>query len=191
MKSIDEAFIKKAASDFNGDRNLASSVWAKVAEEYFNNDDEYNAMRRYNQSWLLDPENYLAYWGFGRILLERNELDASIANFEKAKSLINDTYQMPALQSDTGSAYVYKAMSIPDELAEEKAHYFEISFQHFRRSTELDPIYSFAYKRWAIALCEAGKFSEAWEKVKKAESLKNPFSGKFLTLLREKMPEPL
>lgn len=191
MKERDDAFIKKAITGFNGDRKEASKAWASVAEEFFRNGNLHYAIRRYNQAWLLDPENYLAYWGFGQIKLARDELDASISNFEKAKSLINDPYQEPALQSDTGSAYTYKAMSIPGEFAEEKARYFEISFQHFRKSSELDPAYSFAYKRWAIALYESGKYAETWEKVKKAESLNEPISEKFLALLREKMPEPL
>jgi len=190
MQKIDEVFINEAISGFGGDRNEASIAWAAVAEDFFRKGNLHYAMRRYNQAWLLDPENYLAYWGFGQVALARDEFDSSIKYLEKAKKLINDTYQEPALLSDTGSAYLYKAMSISVENSVEREKYFALAYENFEKSTKLDPNYPHSWKRWGYALYDEGKYLDAWEKINKAQSLGEQVSEKFLSHLSSKMPNP-
>lgn len=190
MKELDEAFIKEAISGFNGDRKEASKAWASAAEDFIRQGNAHYAMRRYNQAWLLDPENYLSYWGFGRILLARDEFDASISNLEKAKTLINDTTQEPALLADTCSAYTYKAMYTPEDNPSEREQFFNLAFENCRKSTELDPNYPNSWKRWGYALYDAGNYPEAWEKINKAQSLGANVGEKFLDYLSKKMPNP-
>jgi len=52
------------------------------------------AMRRYNQSWLLNPNNYQPYWGFGRILLQ--QIDELVA---LAEPLRTHPQRQPALEA--------------------------------------------------------------------------------------------
>jgi tetratricopeptide (TPR) repeat protein len=190
MKKADEKFIKKAAAGFGDNRYVASIAWARHAAELYEKSNSYYAMRRYNQAWLLYPNNYLVYWGFGRITLGRSEFDKSINFFEQAKQLINDESQKNELLSDTGVAYSYKAMSILETNPEESSHFFKIANQHFTESITLDPTYGNAWKRWAYSLYKEGNYSEAWKKTQKARSLNAPNIDKFIERLSNKMPEP-
>lgn len=189
LKRADEDFVRQAAASL-GSREAASKAWNAQAEEFMSKGDLDYAMRRYNQSWLLNPDNYHPYWGFGRVLLERDKLDEAIMYFEKAKQLINDPYQKVALLSDTGVAYLLKAVNFSADRANERARYFNLANQHFMESTKLDSTYTNAWERWADSLYREGKYAEAWEKTKKARLLGARVSSSFIKNLENKMPEP-
>ena len=149
------------------------------------------AMRRYNQSWLLNPKNYQPYWGFGRVMLERNRVDEAIKHLEKAKQLIDDDYQKPALIADLGSTYWAKAETVSQSEIAQRAHYFGIANENFAKSVALDASYSNGWRRWAMSLYGEGKYADAWDKVKEARSRgARPFPPLFIKALEQKMPEP-
>ena len=182
LKKADEEFIKKASSGF-GSREEASKAWWAQGERFMNEGNLDYAMRRYNQSWLLDPTNYQPYWGFARVALEEDKLDDSIKYLEKAELLVDDPYQKVALLSDLGTVYTYKGLTDPS--------YFQKANLKFTESTTLDPSYPDSWKRWAYSLAEQGNYSEAWEKVKKAEGLNaQPFPSSFISNLESKMARP-
>jgi tetratricopeptide (TPR) repeat protein len=133
LKKADDEFIRQAAASI-GSREAASKAWNTQAEEFMRKGDLNYAMRRYNQSWLLNPDNYQPYWGFGRVVLERDQLDEAILYFEKAKKLINDPYQKVALLTDTGIAYSFKAASLSTDNANDRAHYFRLANQNLWRA---------------------------------------------------------
>ncbi len=182
LKKADEEFIARASEEF-GSREEASKVWWLQGERYMSEGNLDYAMRRYNQSWLLDPNNYQPYWGFARVSLEKNKLDQAIEFLEKAESLIDDPYQKVALLADMGSAYTYKAADDPS--------YFAKANQKFEESAALDPTYPNVWRRWAFSLLEQGDYQRAWEKVERARSLNaRPFPSAFISALREKAPRP-
>ena len=182
LKQADEAFIEKAVSGF-GSREKASQAWFAEGERLMGRGNLDVAMRRYNQAWLLNPDNYGPYWGFARILLEQDKLEDSIRFFEKAETLIDDLYQKVALLSDMGSAYTYKGKQVP--------RYFSQANAKFSESTGLDPGYGNAWRRWAYSLYEQGDYRGAWEKVNRAESAHaRPFPDSFIAKLKSKMPRP-
>lgn len=188
LKKADEDFIKEATKGF-GSRKEASRAWHVQAEKFMNEGNFDYAMRRYNQSWLLDPQNYQPYWGFARILMEQNKFDEAIRHLEKSKSLIDDQYQKVALLSDIGAAYSHKAISI--ENGNSKLQYFQTANQYFAESTSLDQNYSESWRRWAYSLYEQGNYPETWEKIKKARSIgARPFPEAFINAINAKMPEP-
>lgn len=189
LKKADEDFIKQATSGF-GSREAASKAWHAQAEKFMQEDNLDYAMRRYNQAWLLNPNNYQPYWGFARIVAEQDKLDDAIAYLEKAKSLCDDNYQKVALLSDAGSIYSYKADSIPKERRAERIRYFALADRNFLESTGLDPKYSDAWLRWSHSNFREGKYTEAWERLKKARSLGAKETPIYLKALEEKMPEP-
>ncbi len=191
MKKLDQDFIKKAASGFGGNRKEASRAWAAVADDFLNNGNIHYAMRRYNQSWLLDPDSYKPYWGFGQIMVIRKKYDDAILYLEKAKKLIDDPYQKVALLVDAAIAYSYKAQSFSDNQTEERKRYFAIANSHFKESTILEETFPKSWQRWAYSLYDEGNYSEAWEKIEKARSLgADPYPKAFIDDLNSKMPEP-
>jgi tetratricopeptide (TPR) repeat protein len=189
LKKLDEDFINQATAGL-GSREAASKAWAAQADKFMSQGNLDYAMRRYNQSWLLNPNNYQPYWGFGRVLFEQGKLDEGIEYFEKAKLLVDDPYQKVALLSDTGSAYSHKADSLPVDKREERARSFELANRQFTESTKLDSTYANSWLRWAHSLYMEGRYVNSWEKLKKARSLGAKETSVFLEALQEKMPEP-
>jgi len=191
FKSFDEAFIKQATEIF-GSRENASKAWFHVGERFTNEGNLDYAMRRYNQSWLLNPGNYQPFWGFGRVLVARKKFDEAIEHLEKAKLLCeSDPYQKVALEVDLATAYSLKADSIPKEQVKERAHYFDLANQNYKESIAEDSAFPHSWRQWAKSLFREEMYSDSWEKVKKARSLNAPaFPKAFLHELESKIPEP-
>ena len=65
-KKIDERFINEAIIQ-KGSREKASEYYTKVGWSYFYHDSIDLAMKRFNQAWLLNPENPDVYFGFAAL----------------------------------------------------------------------------------------------------------------------------
>lgn len=190
LKRADEQFIQQA-SEVIGGREKASIVWALQGDKFVNEGNLDFAMRRYNQSWLLNPSGFRAYWGFGRVMLEQGRLDESLKYLEKANKLVDDQYQKVALLGDTATAYSVKAYRTDLGDPEMRARYFSLANQYYEESTKLDPNYPNSWRSWARALYFEGRYADAWDKVRKARSLgAHELPPEFIKALEEKMPEP-
>jgi tetratricopeptide (TPR) repeat protein len=174
FKQADEAFVKNAAAGFGGDRKLASLAWTDQGDHFLAERNLDYAMRRYNQAWLLDDTNYEVYWGFGRVLVEQDKFDAAITHLKKALELCGEADQRPALLSDLGVAYGFKAASIPPDQARERASAFALANEAFTQSTTADPHSAKAWRRWAISLTAEGNSAAAAEKTARARELGAP-----------------
>lgn len=179
LKQADQDFIAKVEKEL-GSREEASKRWWAQAERFMNQGNIDYAMRRYNQSWLLDPNNYQPYWGFARVMLEQGKLDQGLKYLEKAEELINDNFQKVALLSDMATAYTYKGKA-------DKSYFLKAN-NKFKESIKIDPKYPDSWRRWAYSLYEQGNYSEALKKVEKAKSLNaRPFSPDFISSLNTKL----
>ncbi|MBI3221630.1 MAG: hypothetical protein HYZ46_00760 [Nitrosomonadales bacterium] len=190
QKWADEEFIKQAAASFSGSRERASTALWREGEEQVDRGNLDFAMKRYNQSWLLNPNNYRPYWGFGRVLAQKEKPDEAIAQLERALQLIDDPYQKVALLSDRGMVYSQKAFYTNAENKRELAHWFELANASFEESTSMDASYKNSWFGWARSLYFEGRYAEAWVKVKKARELGVSFPISFIKSLGEKMTEP-
>jgi tetratricopeptide (TPR) repeat protein len=186
LKKADEDFIAKVTATIP-DRREASKMWWTQAEKFMAQGDIDYAMRRYNQSWLLDPGNYQPYWGFARVTLEQGKTAEAIDFLSRAKELVDDPYQQVALLADTGAAYTAMAETATGKQEE---NYFALANENFTASTKIDPNYANSWRRWAFSLYEQGNYSEAWAKVKRARELNaRPFPDSFITALSKQQPE--
>lgn len=188
LKTADENFIKQASEGLGG-RERASVAWWMEGDKFMREGNLDYAMRRYNQSWLLNPNSFRPYWGFGRVLLEQGQLDESIKHFERANQLVDDEYQKVALLTDTASAFSVKANASPSG-SNEHAKYFSLANRYFEEGTKLDPTYPNSWRSWARSLYFEGRFAEAWQKVNIARSRGVQFPPQFIKALDERMPEP-
>lgn len=189
LKQLDEHFIVNATKAF-GSREKASLNWYGQGEEFMNQGNADFAMRRYNQSWLLNPDNYLPYWGFGRALLGRKDCEGAIRQFARARELVKDEPRKMALLSDSGVAYGYCATITPPWHPDVRKKYYENANRLFAESTRLDPTHAVAWFRWSQVLLQQGQLKEAWEKVHRAQSGGYPVPAEYLAQLRQRMPEP-
>ena len=206
LKRADEDFIKKASEGLGG-REKASQMFSSQGQRYLNEGNLDFAMRRFNQSWLLNPNNHQPYWGFGQVVshldgsavtvqflensLQLDQLDAVLQYFNKALELINVPSEKPRLLSDLANVYAMKATSLPMDKAQEKNQLFLLSNKHFAESTKLDPSNGDIWKVWAMSTYSQGNFSDTWKRVKQARIHNaKPFPPEFLRDLEQKMPEP-
>jgi len=188
-RKADEDFIRDATAAV-GDRKKAGIVWANQAENFMNAGNLDFAMRRYNQSWLLDPDSYRPYWGFARVLTQQSKFEEALPFMERAKKLVDDPYQKVAVLSDTGNICALLADKNKGNPAK-RAEYSALANEHYEQSVALDPKYPNSWAWWAWHSYNEGKYPEAWTKVKRARELGwTRFSESFLRDLSAKMPEP-
>jgi tetratricopeptide (TPR) repeat protein len=81
---IDKDFIHECDSLFHNDRSKAAEYHINFGWDHFYKNDLNNAMKRFNQAWLLDSINANIYWGFGSILGMKGEYEKSLSYFEKS-----------------------------------------------------------------------------------------------------------
>ncbi len=190
VKSLDEgdeAFVKDAIVKF-GDRRAASRALALEGWIFMRDANVELALRRFNQSRLLNSRNYQAYWGYGAILSAQGKLSEAIEQLEIARELIDEPDERVSLLSDMGSVYSEYAARLSRERELERAGGFVNANQRFAESLEIDPHYARSWREWAMSLYQQERFSEAWIKAQRALELKaEPFPGDFLNSLRQKM----
>ena len=171
LKKADADFVAKATAVVNGDRKLASVMWAKQGENFLRSHDRIRAMLRYNQAWLLDENNYLAYWGFGQVMGTIDKFDDSIKYLRRAIELCTDNYQIVGIYSDLGVMLAQKASALPENAASERQSLFAEADDAIQKSIQLNPSYGNNWRAWCISLVLQGKYEEASEKLKKAREL--------------------
>lgn len=101
LLKANEVFLQKVDETGVG-RADASDQFAKLGWQAFGAGDISTASKRFNQAWLLNPENPSAYWAFGIIAYDRdNRLDFASKMFDKALSLKEHS----TIYSDYGRIY--------------------------------------------------------------------------------------
>ncbi|MEE4161449.1 MAG: carbohydrate binding domain-containing protein [Woeseiaceae bacterium] len=78
QKQADETFMATVLPDFGNDRGAAADRFAEEAWKFVYGGDNTTAIKRFNQAWLLDPENTKALWGFAVISRARGKTDAAL-----------------------------------------------------------------------------------------------------------------
>jgi hypothetical protein len=79
----DKEYMKYMTKDGRSRADAAASA-ARVGWNAFYTGDESTAIKRFNQAWLLDPENQLALWGFAVISSQRGEFEDGARFFRMA-----------------------------------------------------------------------------------------------------------
>jgi len=186
QKKGDEVFIETVTKS-SGSRQLAAKGFAGEGWQHYQKGDLDNAMRRFNQAWLLDPESFLPYWGFGAVLMKWSKPEEAIPHYERSLSLIDIDTEKPRLLNDSAKAYSFAASrGGPDAMVlRVKAETL------FQQAVQLDPTYSNAYRDWTAFNFIHKEYSKAWEIIKKSrEAGIQDLPQKLIDALTEKMPEP-
>lgn len=188
LRREDAAFVRQTGYRYRGDLQRASREWSRQGFETLRLGDPDGAMRRFNQSWLLDADNYQAYWGFAQVLVLREQPAKALPHLQNALRLIDDPYQKPALLSDLGTVYSLRAERVgPDE----SAVLFDRANTRFAEAVALDDRFAPVWQRWARSLYRQGDYAGAWEKVELARQRGvGPFASDFIQKLSGRMPAP-
>lgn len=183
QKVADEKFLTDADSYFKGDRKKAASHVALNGWKYLRQGSFDDAMRRFNQSWLLDSANGSAIWGMAVYQAQTGKVAEAFSLFLEADGLIGDDIDFQAdyarLQGLVGAQNGDSAR-------------LQDAYKRFARVYEKLPQHVPNLLNWAITLYYVGNYPEAWEKIREAE--KAPRSAdldqRFIADLSKRMPRP-
>jgi len=183
LKAADKVFIDGMDHDYHGDLKKASSDMALRGWQYLKSGDPDDAMRRFNQAWLLNNRNGTALWGMAAVESDRGETDESLKLFKEAEPFVGEdlNFEIDYSRSIAVAANANKDSALLND-----------AYKRFRKIYDKAPQNGRNLKNWAVALFNDEKYSETWAKVKLAEATPNKGSldPQFIAALQAKMPRP-
>lgn len=205
-QEADQRFIESAMETMRKHtkkttRREASEEWYAVGVNFMRQGNFDYAMRRFNQAWLLDPENFQPYWGFATITITRRKQFSGVKHWEKieeaigflqrALSLVDDDKQKVALLGDIATAHSLAAVYYQDRKeTQAAANMFREANAYFVKAQNLEPTYGNIFRYWAMSLIRENQFVEACAKVKRARQLNaRPIKPSLLSSLYKNYPE--
>lgn len=117
--AADQALIEDYTKQ-QGSRRKGSEVLVGLGFNYLYRGDVKTAMYRFNQAWLLDPENENAFWGFASVYFSLKAFDLSLKQLNeglklnpKSSNILTDigTIHMTYYQEDNDEKEFKKAMA--------------------------------------------------------------------------------
>jgi tetratricopeptide (TPR) repeat protein len=183
QNAADDAFLTATDQEYRGDRRKASQDTALRGWQYLVDGNSDDAMRRFNQAWLLNNKNGTALWGMAAIESDKGKYKESIALFEEAEQYISDEINFSV---DYARALGMAGVQLKDEDLLKKA------FSRFKTNHDKAPYNTRNLQNWALILFKLQKYADAWAKVKLAEATpdKMNLDPKFIKALQAKMPRP-
>ena len=181
--AADASFIKATDEEYHGDRNKASADTTARGWQYLVQGDPEDAMRRFNQAWLLNNNNGVALWGMAAIQADSEKFDESLKLFAEAEKFLATDINFSVDYARAVSVAGVKQKD--DALLKDAFHRFEGIYKRAPENTR-------NLKNWAVTLFSLERYSEAWEKVKLAEATpdKDQLDPRFLAALQSRMPRP-
>jgi len=186
LKAVDDAFIQATSKEF-GTRSAASERFVVQGFRYYFQDDLTNAVKLFNQGWLLDPANPNVFWGFASVLNDKQSFCDARQMMERAIEL---GLLRPEGLADGGRMNALCAVQDPAIAAEVKAAYVKRSQNLYQQALKASPDNAHVYGSWATAAYWMGDYPTAWKYVKKQRALGGTPNERFTKLLAEKMREP-
>jgi Flp pilus assembly protein TadD len=186
LRAADEKLVADTTRHY-GSREKGGAAFVANGFAFYGRDDLVNAMRRFNQAWLLDPNNPEVYFGFAVVLHDKGKNCDAATQFEKAASFGRYVQGMTP-----DAARVLVLCGVEDKALSEEARtkLFIRSDALYAEALAREPNKGYVHASMASALYWRGKYTEAWTAVKLARANGGRLPEQFLRLLREKMAEP-
>jgi tetratricopeptide (TPR) repeat protein len=187
LKAADDTFIQGVTQEF-GSREAASEKFVDYAFTLYRRDDIARAMQRFNQAWLLNPNNPQVYWGFASVLHDRGEYCQATTMLDKA--LDRGIAPDKGFLADAGLIASRCALANEALSPAEKKAFFDKSEQLFQRAEREDSNKAYVYGTWSRAYRDQKRYADAWQMVAKQRTAGGKPDERFLSLLRSEFPEP-
>lgn len=182
--AADAQFIKELDEGYQGNRSKAANDIAKKGWQLLRQGNSNDAMRRFNQAWLLDSTNGTALWGMAAIVGKNGKTDDSLKLFDEASvTMANDidfavdhAKTMGLAGAESGDKILLKS-----------------AFKKFEEIEKKAPQHVLNLQNWAICYFIIGQYAEAWKKITLAETAPRhaELDARFIADLQAKMPRPL
>ena len=182
-KEINATFVSSMDEEYHGDLKKASMDMAMRGWQYLAAGDLDDAMRRFNQAWLLNKKNGTALWGMAAIEASAGNFDDSLKLFTEAEKFVGGDINFSV---DYAKALGKAGVQLKDDAL------LKFAFNRFEFNYQKAPQNTLNLQNWAMTLFEIGRYSEAWEKVKLAEATPNKdhLDPRFIEALQSRMPRP-
>ena len=140
-------------------------------------------MRRFNQAWILDKTNGNALWGMAVIQMGLRKFDDALTLFAEAENSIGSNLDFSV---DYARALGVLGAQAKNEMLLNDA------LSRFSNLYDKAPQHTLNLQNWAITLFYQGKYAEAWQKIKLAESTPRhaELDPSFIAALQSKLPRP-
>ena len=183
QKLSDEKFILSIDDLYKGNRKQASEEISVRGWQFIRQGNVTEAIRRFNQAWLLDSTNGSALWGMAAIQANTGMAVESLKLFEEAEHLIGGDIDF--------SVDYAKAVGLAGAQTR-NGDLLKDAFAKFSRLYVQAPQHTLNLQNWAITLYYVGNYADAWKKVKLAEAtpMYAMLDANFIAALQEKMPRP-
>ena len=183
QKAADVEFLAGVDKYFNNDRTKAAKESSKRGWDFLRKGNVDDAMRRFNQAWLLNPKEGSALWGMAVVQMVKQQIEQGMRLFEEAAETQSEDIDFAVDHARAMGAAAAAANS--QDLLEKAWIRFEQNYQKA-------PTHTLNLQNWAISYYYVGMYPEAWQKVLLAE--KTPSAAvldqRFIHDLAEKMPRP-
>lgn len=183
QKAADAEFLAGVNRYFNNDRTKAGQESAKRGWDFLQEGNLDDAMRRFNQAWLLNSSEGSALWGMAVVQMLKQQIEQGMRLFEEAAETQSGNIDFAV---DHARAMGAAAAATNNQDLLEKA------WTRFEQNYQKAPTHTLNLQNWAISYYYVGMYPEAWQKVQLAE--KTPRAAvldqRFIHDLAEKMPRP-
>jgi Tfp pilus assembly protein PilF len=186
LRAADEKLIDDTTRHY-GSREKASAAFVGNGFAYYGRDDLANAMRRFNQAWLLDPDNPEVYFGFAVVLHDQDKQCDASSQFDKAASFGR---YIQGMAPDAARLLVLCAVENKSLTEEARTALFARSDALYAEALAKEPNKGYVHASRASALYWRENYLGSWEAVKQARANGGRLPENFLRMLSEKMAEP-
>jgi tetratricopeptide (TPR) repeat protein len=183
QKAADEKFLASIDDYYKGNRKKAAEDVSTRSWQFLRQGNIPDAMRRFNQAWLIDNANGAALWGMAAIQANVGKVDESLKLFAEAERILGNNLDFSV---DYAKALgVAGAQTRNDSLLQN-------AFIRFGHLHEKAPQHTLNLQNWAVTLFYVGNYAEAWKKVQLAEATPRhaELDPRFIAALQSKMPRP-
>jgi len=183
QRSADERFLAGIDEQYKGDRKKAAQDAIRHGWQSLRQGNSQEAMRRFNQTWLIDEGNAEALWGMGAVLGGNGKSAESLKLFKEAEPGLRDDIDF---EVDYALALGSAAVDAKDEAA------LQLAYKRFAGIHKKAPQHTLNLQNWAITLASTGNYAEAWKKIILAEATprRAAIDPGFVAALQKKMPRP-
>lgn len=159
-------------------RTAAMNDRIKSGWKYFYENDLDTSMKRFNQAWLLNPQSYEIYWGFGNVVAMKGKPKDAIEYFDMAKKL----------NPSNSDFYVSSALAYSQIFLDEKnTSFLKIGIKDLEAGLKLNPKNGKLYSMLSTSYFYLNNIKEAKNYMKEAEKFEpSSINPEFKKILNSK-----
>lgn len=184
QNKVNQEFINSALED-GLTKEQASKEAVDFGWQYLRKKDYSTAIKRFNQGWLLNPQNPDVFYGFGDWYGFQNKYDQADSMFKIGLSIKPDHVE---IMRDLAYNYNLKGMLLRKKHKyEESGGCFKSAIILLEKASSIDPQWGDIYLTWSASLMQLGHYEEALKKAEKAKALGSKLEEGYIEYLKSNL----